>query len=153
VLRNSPKHGLVVSPTLHSEREKQSFSGLDSAQFNVVVEALSYKIQGLEKENIVLKQVQKELETKNKNMEKRIEAQSTTLNAHMLECYEKIPTRDDYPNKIDPFDSEFLYSMQKYSLEEIQILAEKMFLENMRLKKDLLLLGSEINAIVRNSKQ
>jgi len=125
----------------------------DSKQEKVIMEALSHRLQALEKDNLKLQQSLKAFEIKCVSLEKILHNKTTIINAFLTECCDKLPMAAEYVEKVEKDDVDFIKNFQKFGLDEIQILAEKTFMENLRLKKDLTMLGSELNKVIRSAKK
>jgi chromosome segregation ATPase len=133
------------------DNNKLPFS-LDSKQEKVIMEALSNRIQMLEKELIALRNNYKALETKCATCEKIISIKTMLINAFLTECADKLPMASEWVEKLDRDDTQFVKSLSQCNMDDLQMIAEKTFMENVRLKKDLTMLGSELNKVIRTAK-
>mmetsp|Transcript_33179 Transcript_33179/g.30118 ORF Transcript_33179/g.30118 Transcript_33179/m.30118 type:complete len:99 (+) Transcript_33179:1795-2091(+) len=82
-------------------------------------------------------------------LEEKMEAKTNVINLLFGEYYDKLPSAAEMSDRLDNGDYQFLQEMGGKTGVELQDTVEKVFTENIRMRKDLLLLGQEINERVR----
>mmetsp|Transcript_81318 Transcript_81318/g.94801 ORF Transcript_81318/g.94801 Transcript_81318/m.94801 type:complete len:137 (+) Transcript_81318:1-411(+) len=121
-------------------------------QEKIILEALSNRVNELESENYRSSQKIKALQEQIIEKDQAINLKTKVINSISSELASKLPSAEALVNSLDKDDIEELKSLSNKSLQEVQNIAEKILLENIRLKGDLTLLGQEMNNLIRSRK-
>jgi len=120
----------------------------DLKREKMILEAIATKAANLEEMNKKLMTQLKHKEQKCSDLEIANAQKTAVVNLFLTELQNKIPLTNEYMDKFKQDDMEFLKNIIKKPILDIQTIAEKTFIENMRLKEDIKVLGDEISKLM-----
>jgi len=116
-------------PLTRNEKEVRTPNAPDAKKDKVILEALSKRVSELERNN-------NGLLTTSSFLERMVNAKTSMINTLLTEMYSS-STVSEMNGKLGKDDIDNLKNLRKFNIEEIQILAEKTYLENLNLRKQL----------------